>query len=65
MRKVSGSRPAGYKKKKRKKKKKAVSSLGGIEEKKERRIEPGKGEKTAQKKARQTRYQILFYSDSK
>ena len=33
-----------------KKEKKMVSSLGGIEEKKERRIEPGKGEKTAQKK---------------
>ena len=63
MRKVSGSRPAGYKKKKRKKE--TVSSLGGIEERKERRIEPGKGEKTAQKKARKTRYQILFYSDSK
>ena len=48
MRKVSGSRPAGYKKKKQKKE--TVRSLGGIEEKKERRIEQGKGEKTAQKK---------------
>ena len=52
MRKVSGSRPAGYKKKERNKKK-TVSSLGGIEEKKERRIEQGKGEKTTQKKGAQ------------
>ena len=50
MRKVSGSRPAGYKMKKRKQ---TISSLGGIEEKKERRLEPGIGEKTAQKKGAQ------------